>query len=149
MSKKPMNKFLKFVLWTSGTFIAFFLILLATAAIIIPIKFPPEKLKAMATQKLSETLQHKVTLGDVNFNVFSGFQIKDLVVANRPGWAGKPLISAKEISISYHLFPLLWGQVSLGEIKLNRPEILVEKRGPNNFNFSDMMGGGKAQAVPA
>lgn len=149
MTKKPMNKVLKFFLWTGGIVVGLFVLFLAAAAIIVPIVLPPDKLKSMATQKLSETLKHKVTIGDVHFNVLSGFEIQDLVIANRAGWDDKPLVSAKDISISYHLFPLLWGQVSLGEIKLNQPEILVERRGLNSFNFSDMMGASVAEAASA
>jgi hypothetical protein len=129
--------------------VGLFALLLIAAAIIIPIKFPPEKLKAMATEQLTQSLKHKVTIGSVHFNILSGFGIQDLVVANRAGWASTPLLQAADISISYHLLPLLWGQVSLGEIKLNQPQILVEKRGPSNFNFSDMTGSRPAPAATA
>jgi hypothetical protein len=149
MAKKPMNKFLKFILWTGGIVLGLFVFLLVAAAIIIPIKFPPEKLKAIATEQLTRVLKHKVTIGSVHFNILSGFGIQDLVVANRPGWAQSPLLQAADISISYHLLPLLWGQVSLGEIKLNQPQILVEKRGPGNFNFSDMTGSSPATSASA
>ena len=149
MAKKPMNKFLKFILWTGVVIAGLFVLLLTAAAIIIPIKFPPEKLKAMATEQLAQALKHKVTIGSVHFNILSGFGIQDLVVANRPGWASTPLLQTADISISYHLFPLLWGQVSLGEIKLNQPQILVEKRGAGNFNFSDMTGSSPAVSAPA
>jgi hypothetical protein len=149
MTKQPMNKFWKFVLWTGGILIGGFVLLLIAAAIIVPIVLPPAKLKAIASEKLTETLKHKVTIGDVHFNVLTGFEIKNLVIANRAGWSPKPLVAAKDISISYHLFPLLWGQVSLGEIKLTKPDILVEHRGMNSFNFSDMMGTNTAQAAPA
>src|SRR5580692_7674275 len=102
MTKKPMNRFLKFILWTVGVISGLFVLLLVTAAIIVPIVLPPAKMKSMATDKLSEILKHKVTIGDVGFNVFSGFQIKNLVVSNRVGWANNSLVSAKDISISYH-----------------------------------------------
>lgn len=148
MTSKPMNKFLKFILWTAGAFLALVVLLLAAAAIIIPIKFPPEKLKAMASEKLTETLRHKVTIGDVRFNILSGFKITGLKMANRAGWDPTPLVDAKVISISYDLFPLLWGQVSLGEVTLDRPEIYVERRGMNEFNFSDMAGDVQQSPVP-
>lgn len=149
MAKQPMNKFLKFVLWAAGLFVGAFVLLLIAAAIIIPIVLPPAKLKALATDKFTTALHHKVSIGDVRFNVLSGFSIKNLVIANRVGWDSRPLVAAQDISISYHLFPLLWGQVSLGEIRLNNPDILVEHRNPNQFNFSDMTGDAQVQAAPA
>jgi uncharacterized protein involved in outer membrane biogenesis len=92
----------------------------------------------MAIEQLSKTLKRKVDVGDVRFNVLSGIEIKDLRISNRPGWTNQDFMAAKEISISYNLFPLFWGQVSLGQVKLNAPEILIERRGLSNFNFSDM-----------
>jgi len=146
---QSLKKLFRFALIAGGLFAGLVVLLLIVAAIIIPIKFPPEKVKAMAVEKLSETLKRQVSIGAARFNVLSGFDIKNLKIANRPGWSEKPFVTAKDISISYHLWPLLWGEVSLGEIRLKQPQILVERRGLNNFNFSDMMGAPMAQAAPA
>jgi uncharacterized protein involved in outer membrane biogenesis len=134
-----MKKLLKWVFILGGIFAGLFIIALAAAAIIIPKKFPPEKLKAMATEQLTKTLHHKVSMQEVHFNVFKGLEIKKLKIADRAGWSEGNMVSADDISISYHLMPLLWKQISLGEIKLIKPVILVERRGLQNFNFSDMM----------
>ena len=142
-----MRKFIKFVLILGGIFI----VLLCGTAAYIKIKYPPEVMRKMATEKLSEALKRKVTVGDAGFNLLTGIEIKDLKISNRPGWAEGNMVVAKDISISYHLYELIMGyfsnQVILGEIKLNEPQILVERRGLGQFNFSDMMGG--AVAVPA
>lgn len=148
-----MNPFLKFVLIAVAAVAVLFAVLLGAVAVIVPIKFPPEKLKAMATQQLSDSLKRKVTIGDVHFSVFSGFDISDLKITNRPGWAETPFVTAKDISISYHLIPLIWGELTsgatnLGEIRLNEPQILVEKRAGGQFNFSDITGGASTSAVP-
>jgi hypothetical protein len=144
-----MNKLIKFILIGVGALVGLFVLLLVVAAIAIPILLPPAKMKAMVTDKLSAAIHHKVSVGDVGFNVLSGFDVKNLVISNRSGWATQPLLNAKDISISYHLLPLLWGHVSLKEIILNQPDILVERRGLNAFNFSDMSGSETAQASPA
>ncbi|HEY5038887.1 MAG TPA: AsmA family protein, partial [bacterium] len=123
---KPMNKFFKFVLIAGGIFLGVLVLLMGGVAIYIHVNYPPEKLKAIAIEKLSETLKRKVTVGDVQFNVFSGFNIANLKISNRPGWSEGSFVTAKDISISYKLFPLLWGQIALGEVRLNQPEILVE-----------------------
>jgi uncharacterized protein involved in outer membrane biogenesis len=142
-----MGRFLKFIFWAVGAFVVLVIALSVGAWIYISINYPPAKLKAMATSKLSETLKRKVTIGDVHFNVLSGFAVKNLHVSNRPGWTDRDFIFAKDISISYKLFPLLWGQISLGQIKLIEPEILVERRGLNQFNFSDMTASASAAAL--
>ncbi|HUO57539.1 MAG TPA: AsmA family protein, partial [bacterium] len=140
-----MKKLIKFALITGAAFI----LLLGIAAVVVAIKFPPEKIKAIAIEKLSDTLKRKVTLGDAHFNVLTGISLTDLKISNRPGWAAGNMVAAKEISISYHLFPLLWGQISLGEIKLMEPQILLERRGLSQFNFSDMVGDASATAPAA
>ncbi|MGH7739122.1 MAG: AsmA family protein, partial [bacterium] len=143
-----MRKFFKFILITGGAVAALFILLLAAAAIIIPAKYPPAKLKAMATDQLSKTLKRKVSIGNIHFNIFSGFEITQLAVSNRPGWAPGDFLKAGKISISYHLFPLLWGQVSLGQIELKDFQVLVERRGLNDFNFSDMADSSASAAKP-
>ncbi len=143
-----MRQFWKFTLIAGGAFLALLVILMAAAAIIIHVKYPPAVLKKMATDKLSETLKRDVTIGDVRFNVLSGFEINQLTVSNRPGWAPGKFLSADEISISYHLFPLLWGQISLGQVELKNFQVLVERRSASEFNFSDMTGSSTAPAAP-
>ncbi len=129
-----------------------FVVLLGGTAAYIKIQYPPEKLKSIATEKLSAALQRKVSVGDANFNLMTGFEIKDLKISNRPGWAAGNMVVAKDISISYHLYQLVMGyfsnQVILGEIKLNEPQILVERRGLGQFNFSDMTGDASAANAP-
>lgn len=142
-----MGKFFKFVFWAGSTFAALVMVLLAGTWVYISINYPPAKLKAMATSKLSETLKRKVTIGDVHFNVLSGFAVTNLHVSNRPGWVNRDFVFAKDIFVSYKLFPLLWGQISLGQIKLIEPEILVERRGLNQFNFSDMTANASAATL--
>jgi AsmA family/AsmA-like C-terminal region len=133
-----MRKFFKFILIAGGAVAALVVILVATAAIVIQVKYPPAVLKKMATDKLTEALKRKVSVGDVRFNILSGFEITQLTVSNRPGWAPGSFLSADDISISYHIFPLLWGQVSLGQVELKNFKVLVERRGATEFNFSDM-----------
>src|SRR5258708_19067164 len=110
----------------------------------IHVKSPPEKMKSLATQQLSEILKHKVTVGNVVFNMLTGFKISDLKIRKRAGWADTPMVLAKDISISYHLYELAMGyfagEISLGDIRLDQPQILVERRGLGQFNFSDMTG---------
>lgn len=141
-----MKKLIKWVLILAGVFIGLFLILLVAAAIIIPKKFPPEKLKSMATTELTKMLHHNVSVQDVRFNIWKGLEIKTLKIADRTGWSGGSMVSADDISISYHLLPLLWKQISLGEISLQKPVILVERRSSQDFNFSDMVSESSAPA---
>ena len=80
-----MRQFFKFVLIAGGVVAALLVFLLAAAAIIIPIKYPPAKLKALAVGQLSSALKRNVSIGDVHFNIFSGFEITKLAVSESSG----------------------------------------------------------------
>jgi hypothetical protein len=144
-----MRKFFKFILIAGGAVAALVVILMATTAIVIQVKYPPAVLKKMATDKLTEALKRKVSVGDVRFNILSGFEITQLTVSNRPGWAPGNFLSADDISISYHIFPLLWGRISLGQVELKNFQVLVERRGATEFNFSDMASADSGTLPPA
>jgi hypothetical protein len=139
--------FFKFIFWSVGILTALFIVLFIGASVYISTNYPPAKLKAMAEDKLSETLKRKVVIGDVYFHVLSGFEVIDLHVGNRAGWADQDFVSAKDILISYHWLPLLSGKIALGEIRLNAAQILIERRGLNQFNVSDMVSGNPVTAM--
>jgi hypothetical protein len=141
------KKSLKIAAWAAGTFVVIVAIAVLIASIVIPKKYPPEKIKQMITEQLSAKINRKIVLKDAQFNLFSGFRLTGLSVSNRAGWTNKPFLAADDISIGYRLFPLLWLQLELGEIKLEKPVILIEKKGPTEYNFSDLMGGASAAAT--
>jgi len=143
-----MKKLVKVVLVTGGVLFGLLALALGAAAVIIPMKFPPEKLKSMAVEAASKALNRKVSVGSVKFNILKGFQIADLKVPNRAGWTPGNFVSAKGISISYKLLPLLFGKIALGEIRLENPQILVENRGKAGFNFSDMKAPAEGTQAP-
>ncbi len=149
---KSTNKILKFVLVTAGILVGLMIVGMIGVAAYIHVKYPPAVMKSMATEKLSTLLHHKVSVGNVVFNMLTGFKINDLKINNRDGWADKPMVVAKDISISYHLYGLIMGyfagQIQLGEIRLDSPQILVERRGLGQFNFTDMAGE-STSTVPA
>lgn len=137
-----LKKYIRIALWTAGGFVAIVAIAIAIAAVIIPKKYPPEKVRAMVTEQLAAKIHRKIVLKDAQFNLFSGFKLTGLSVSNRSGagWSTQPFLAADEISIGYRLLPLLWLQLELSEVKLEKPVILVERMGPTEYNFSDLMG---------
>jgi len=141
------KKSLKIALWAAGAFVVIVAVAVLIASIVIPKKYPPEKIKQMITEQLSAKINRKIVLKDAQFNLFSGFRLTGLSVSNRAGWTDKPFLAADDISIGYRLFPLLWLQLELGEIKLEKPVILIERKGPTDYNFSDLMGGASAVAT--
>jgi uncharacterized protein involved in outer membrane biogenesis len=123
------------------------LVLLAVlAAVVVPLLIPWDKVKAAAEQKISQATHHQVTVGSLGFNIFKGVVIKDLRVANAAGFSPEPLLSDQGAVVQYRLLPLLWGQVLIKAVVLERPTVLVEKAADGTFNFSDML---PAKSAPA
>ncbi len=141
MADKKKKNWLKIALIAGGVAAFLMAVMAVSAVILVKKKMPPEKMKSMAQETLSEQLGRKVTVGDVKFSFFKGFEIADLSIGNRkgPGWKPGDMVAAKRIAISYQLFPLLWFELRLGEILLIEPRILVERRGLEEFNFSDLV----------
>ncbi len=124
------------------------LLLAGLALAIVPRFIPWEKIKTSAEKKISETIQHKVTIGSIRFNLFRGIEIKNLKIENARGFSREPFLTDEIAAIQYRLLPLLAGKVMIKAVKLKRPQLLIEKKADGQFNFSDMLPAPKAVAAP-
>lgn len=129
-----MKYFLKWL----GIVLAGLVILTIISAIALPFILPLEKIKTFVINQLSTTLQREVRLEKVSFNLFSGFKLEQLYIGNRPGFSQTPFVSADAIELHYAFWPLFSRQLLVKEIRLVRPEILIEKNYSGEFNFSDL-----------
>ncbi len=130
-----MKKLLKWAAIIVGALLLFLIL----GIVALPFVFPLEKIKEFAVAKTSETLRREVRVGKVSFDIFSGIKLKDLYVGNRPGFAKKPFVSAESIELRYAFWPLFSRKVIIKEIRLVKPEILIEKNVRGEFNFSDLL----------
>jgi len=138
---------LKKVLKWTGIVIGALVIVLVIAAIALPYFLPLDKIKDMAAQKASEAIHRQVKIGKVSFNVFTGIELRDLSVSNRPGFSKEPFLSAGKIELKYDLWKLLGGTVAIDKVVLVKPEILIEMRSDGTSNYSDLVGAKKPDAA--
>ena len=138
---------LKKVLKWAGIVLGGLIIILIIAAIAIPYFLPMDKIKDMAAQKASEAIHRQVKIGKVSFNIFTGIELSDLSVSNRPGFAREPFLSAGRIELKYDLWKLLAGKVAISNVVLVKPEILVEMRADGTSNYGDLVGVKKPAAT--
>jgi len=129
-----MKKAIKWISISVGILVG----LLIVSAVAFPLIFPLEKIKDLATEKISETINRKVTIENVSFNIFKGISLEKLSISNRAGFAKKPFVSADAIVLRYAFWPLFQGQLLVKELRLEKPEILIEKSAAGVYNFSDM-----------
>lgn len=133
-----MKKLLKWLAIVVGALI----IILVIGIVALPFVFPLEKIKDFAVARISGTIHREVRVDKISFDVFSGIKLQGIYVGNRAGFAQKPFVSADAIELRYAFWPLFSRKIIIKEIRLVKPEILIEKNARGEFNFSDMMTGG-------
>jgi uncharacterized protein involved in outer membrane biogenesis len=132
--------FIKGLLKWIGIIVGVLIVILIIAAIALPRFLPLEKIKGLAAQKASEAIHRNVKIGKVSFNIFTGVQLNDLSVSNRPGFSKDPFISAGRIDLKYDLWKLLSGNIIIDKVVLIKPQILIETRTDGSSNYSDLVG---------
>lgn len=130
-----MKKILKWAAIAAGTL----LVILIIGIIALPFVFPLEKIKDFAAAKISETIRREVRIEKASFDLFSGIKLNGLYVGNREGFAKKPFVSADSIELRYAFWPLFSRKIIIKEIRLVKPDILIEKNVRGELNFSDML----------
>jgi len=144
--KKMLNALKKVSKWV-GIILGGILIILIIAAIALPYFLPLDKIKDMAAQKASEAIHRNVKIGKVSFNIFTGIELNNLSVSNRPGFSAEPFLSAGKIELKYDLWKLLKGTVAIDKVVIVKPEILIEMRADGTSNYSDLIGVKKPTAL--
>lgn len=129
-----MKKAIKWIAIVAGILI----VLLIIGVVALPFVIPLEKIKDFAVAKISETINREVKVEKVSFDIFSGIKLERLSISNRRGFAKKPFVSADAIALRYAFWPLFKRQILVKEIRLVKPEILIEKNATGVFNFSDL-----------
>lgn len=123
-----------------GIIVGVVVVILIIASITLPYFLPLERIKEMASQKASDAIHRNVTIGKVSFNIFTGIQLNDLSISNRPGFSKDPFISADRIDLKYDLWKLLGGTIEIDKVVLVRPQILIETKIDGSSNYSDLVG---------
>ena len=123
-----------------GIIVGILIVILIIAAVTLPRFLPLEKIKELAAQKASDAIHRNVKIGKVSFNIFTGIQLNDLSVSNRPGFSKDPFISAGRINLRYDLWKLLVGTIEIDKVVLVSPQILIETKADGSSNYSDLVG---------
>ena len=109
--------------------------------LIIPSFLPVEKYQTKLLNQVSESLGRPVSLGEkINLKIlpYPLIKLKGVRVASPPEVSNEPLLEVPKIEISLAVLPLLWGEVKLDQIQLEKPKIhLIElPQGQNNWTFN-------------
>jgi hypothetical protein len=115
-------------------FISF--IILASATIFYLNKVVlPIKIKSLIIKGIQEATGKKVNLDSVQFNIFKGLVIKNLVISD----GAKAIISLKEGSCAFIIPAIFNKKIILNNIRLQSPQIILERKADNTFNLMDLL----------
>lgn len=94
----------------------------------------PTKIKSLLIKTLQEATGKKVALESLQFNIFKGLVVKNLVVYDEQ----KTIAKLKEGSCSFFIIPFFKKSIIIPSIKLRSAEILLERRKDNTFNVQNL-----------
>lgn len=94
----------------------------------------PTKIKSSIISGLQEATQQKVSLQEIEFNIFKGLVLKNLVVYD----GTKTLLSIKECSCVFPILPIFKKKIVIPVIRLKSPVIFLERRVDSRFNIQDL-----------
>ena len=143
--KKTVKSALEYLL----AFLIIFLLLLAIASVVV-VKFYGEDLKSYAIEVVNETLDTKITTGEITVRVFHKFPstsivVKDLTLYSshnfdlgefdRPG--ADTLLTARSASVSFNLFSMIIKRYKVRtlEIKEGELSLLTDSKGEGNYRL--------------
>ena len=107
------------------------------ALLILRWMFPPEKIKAMALEKLRATIKREVRLGSVNIGL-SGLDLKNLEISETPNFGAGTFVKVGTLRIRPKLKPLLKKRLEVADVLLSNWSCQIIKRRDGTFNFTSL-----------
>ena len=102
--------------------------------------FLPKKIKSIIISTLTQQTRKDVSLGSVEFNIFKGLVLRDLVIAD----GQNVILSTKEANCGVFIWPILKKQIIIPSINLKGPYIFLERLKDGTFNLQDIFVSRKA-----
>ena len=111
------------------------LILLISAGIIyLNNVILPTKIKILIINSLQERTQKKVSLESLQFSIFRGLVLRNLVIYDDK----RPIVTLKEGSCTFLIWPFFKKMIVIPNARLRYPEIFLERKKDGTFNLQDL-----------
>ncbi len=112
-----------------------FLVLIVFCALIYLNKFfLPGKIKSIIVSSLAQQTRKNVTLGSLEFNIFKGLVLHELVISDNQN----VILSTREASCAVFILPIFKKQIIIPSINLKGPYIFLERLKDGTFNLQDI-----------
>jgi hypothetical protein len=128
-----MKRLKKIILWAIIVFVI--VIVVGVGGIIL--FFPKEKVKQMAIDKISTSLDRKVTIDDISVSFLGGIgaYLEGIKIDNPEGFKEPYFLQAEALDIKLQFWPLLRKEVQIDKLILVKPEILLHKLPDGSINY--------------
>ncbi len=129
-----MKRLGKILLWLIGIIILLMIIFIGA----IYIFFPKEKVKEMAIERMSETLDRDVSIEGISISLWGGVgaNLEGITISNPEGMEEPYFLQAKALDVKLRFWPLLSRDVVVDRLILVEPEITLRKLQDGTINYS-------------
>ncbi len=94
----------------------------------------PQKIKALITSTLKKQTGNDVTLKSLEFSLFKGLILRDLVMTDKQN----VILSTRQANCSIFIWPIFKKQIIIPSITLKSPYIFLERRQDKTFNLQNL-----------
>ncbi len=95
-----------------------------------------ERLRIMLVEPVEDQLGRKIEIASINVSLFSGIDIKDIVVKEKD--PAQDFASIGNFRLKYELLPLLEKRLVIKEVLIDGPTIKISRNAQGISNFADL-----------
>ncbi len=103
--------------------------------------------------QLSEALNREVTVEEVGFSIWTGVRVSGITVSEHPDFDAGTWLAADSIDLKPEWWPLLYGELSITDARVVRPEISLRRSSEGEWilfrGFDSEQGGEDGSTEPA
>lgn len=112
------------------------LVLLSSGIVYLNKVLLPVKVKSMVVSAIEKQTGKKVILKSLEFNIFRGFVLQDLVIMD----GQQVILSARQTNCVVFFWPIFRKQIIIPSINIRSPYIFLQRRKDNTFNLQELLG---------
>jgi hypothetical protein len=113
---------------------AILFLILFSATVYLNKVFLPKKIKSLIISTLAKQTGKEVSLKSLEFSIFRGLVLRDLVISGQQG----VILSTRRAACTVFIWPIFKKQIIIPSINLKSPYIFLERRADNSFNLQDL-----------
>jgi AsmA protein len=126
------------------------IVLLLVVILILPFVIDANRFRPDIERLMSQALNRKVTIGNIELSIFSGgVAVDNLAIADDPAFSRDPFLTAKSVTVGVEMWPLIASRVlHVTGLTIDQPQATLLRNAAGTWNFSTI-GASPSGAKPA